>query len=155
MKTLLRNPVFRWFLVLIWMLVIFLVSHQPYSGRVTEAYLGDFNVLVRKIGHIAEFYLLFVLVYWAKSARIEKNSAETAGTAETVETTGTGIDTSIRKRFSKEIFAFCFSVLYAASDEWHQSFVAGRSAAVTDVLFDATGVAAAWISVLLYKRFYR
>jgi len=35
------------------------------------------------------------------------------------------------------------SVLYAASDEFHQSFVPGRSCRLLDVLFDATGAAIA------------
>lgn len=37
--------------------------------------------------------------------------------------------------------------LYAASDEWHQTFVAGRSGELADVALDAAGVAigvAAW-----------
>ena len=34
------------------------------------------------------------------------------------------------------------TVLYAASDEWHQSFVPGRHPQVTDVLIDASGAAA-------------
>jgi hypothetical protein len=33
---------------------------------------------------------------------------------------------------------------YAASDEWHQSFVGGRNASPLDWGFDAVGVAAAW-----------
>ena len=32
-----------------------------------------------------------------------------------------------------------FAVLYAASDEWHQSFVPGRHPQLTDVLIDACG----------------
>ena len=34
-----------------------------------------------------------------------------------------------------------FTVLYAASDEWHQSFVPGRHPQLTDVLIDACGAA--------------
>ena len=35
-----------------------------------------------------------------------------------------------------------FTVLYAASDEWHQSFVPGRHPQPTDVLIDAAGATA-------------
>jgi len=34
-------------------------------------------------------------------------------------------------------------IIYAFTDEWHQSFVPGRDASLFDVLFDALGVAAA------------
>ena len=35
--------------------------------------------------------------------------------------------------------SWIFTVLYAASDEWHQSFVPGRHPQLTDVLIDACG----------------
>jgi VanZ family protein len=35
--------------------------------------------------------------------------------------------------------AFLIAVLYACSDEWHQSFVAGRTGTPTDVLIDSIG----------------
>lgn len=38
------------------------------------------------------------------------------------------------------IFAFLLSVLYAVSDEYHQTFVEGRVGAVQDVLIDSAGV---------------
>ena len=36
------------------------------------------------------------------------------------------------------------AILYAASDEWHQSFVEGRHGTPTDVLIDTAGVLLAW-----------
>ncbi|MBJ7332972.1 MAG: VanZ family protein [Solirubrobacteraceae bacterium] len=44
------------------------------------------------------------------------------------------------------------TVLYAVSDEWHQSFTAGRHGTPVDVLIDATGVLIAYV---LYMRFTR
>jgi len=44
--------------------------------------------------------------------------------------------------------ATALGLAYAVSDEWHQSFVAGRNGTVTDVAIDALGMglaAAAWI----------
>lgn len=45
--------------------------------------------------------------------------------------------------FKKQIgYAFIFSVLYAASDEFHQSFVPGRGPSIVDVGIDSAGAAA-------------
>ncbi|MCP9488482.1 MAG: VanZ family protein [Solirubrobacteraceae bacterium MAG38_C4-C5] len=44
--------------------------------------------------------------------------------------------------------ATALALAYAVSDEWHQSFVPGRTGTVTDVAIDALGVglaAAAWV----------
>lgn len=38
-------------------------------------------------------------------------------------------------------WAVLFAALYGAGDEWHQSFVPGREARVTDVMIDAVGAA--------------
>lgn len=50
--------------------------------------------------------------------------------------------------------AFVFAVFYAATDEWHQSFVPGRSAALSDILIDACG-ALMVVSILQLQRFLR
>jgi VanZ family protein len=49
-------------------------------------------------------------------------------------------------------WAWIFAVLYAITDEFHQSFIAGRHPSAFDViLFDATGAAIAlWISQRLF-----
>jgi VanZ family protein len=53
--------------------------------------------------------------------------------------------------------AFVASVVYAVVDEWHQSFVAGRSASLSDVIVDVTGAALmllviGWWSLLRARR---
>ncbi|MCA9806085.1 MAG: VanZ family protein [Cyanobacteria bacterium HKST-UBA02] len=115
------------------MLVIFLFSHQPYSGRITEEYLGGLNVPVRKLGHLTEYFVLFLLVHWAMIAP-QNPGAEKHG----------------RAKFF--IIPAVISVLYAISDEFHQNFVPGRSASISDVLVDATGVLIAVIALKLYRR---
>ena len=42
-------------------------------------------------------------------------------------------------RFSPWISAFLLGSLYAASDEWHQSFVVGRYSSITDWIADCLG----------------
>jgi hypothetical protein len=48
--------------------------------------------------------------------------------------------------------AWCLSVLYAITDEFHQSFVPGRNAAVMDITIDAIGVALGLLIVALIKK---
>ena len=45
-------------------------------------------------------------------------------------------------------------ILYAASDEFHQLFVPGRSGQITDVLIDSGGLLAGILLVVLIKSFY-
>jgi VanZ family protein len=49
----------------------------------------------------------------------------------------------------REVPAFALGVLYAITDELHQSFVRGRHAAALDVAIDAVGVL---IGVTLWRR---
>ncbi|MEX2210401.1 MAG: VanZ family protein [Gaiellaceae bacterium] len=49
-------------------------------------------------------------------------------------------------RASAALPAFALGVLYAVSDEFHQSFVAGREGAARDVAIDAAGVLAGLVA---------
>ncbi len=40
---------------------------------------------------------------------------------------------------NRSLYTFLLCVAYAASDEWHQSFVPGRAMRATDVLIDSCG----------------
>lgn len=118
----------HWLPVVIWMAVIFLFSSQPYSGAMSESYLGDLNVPVRKCAHMFEYFVLFLL-----SARAFRQSP----------------------RFWCEhanLLAVLLCIFYAASDEWHQSFVPGRSSSIGDALVDLLGVALAFGFTLFRKR---
>lgn len=121
----------RWILVIGWMGVIFAFSHQAHSSQATAVYFGDSNIFVRKMGHISEFAILYFLVRWAllatsvQSTKIEQS--KTKVWQNVIE------DKTI-------LIAMLISVLYAASDEWHQSFVPGRSACIEDVLLDSSAV---------------
>lgn len=61
------------------------------------------------------------------------------------------------KKYQSVIIAFLFSVFYAATDEWHQTFIPGRAGAFTDVLYDGagavTGILIFLLLILLSKRF--
>lgn len=109
-----NSPIVRWIFVVVWMGVIFAFSHQANSSEKTAVVFGGFNIFARKMGHISEFGVLFLLIRFALSKHIELKKA-TLG-------------------------AVLLAVLYAASDEWHQSFVPGRSACVEDVMLDSSAV---------------
>ena len=48
--------------------------------------------------------------------------------------------------------AAIFSILYAISDEFHQSFVAGREGSPVDIMIDSAGVLMAFVGIQKWKR---
>jgi VanZ family protein len=50
------------------------------------------------------------------------------------------------------MWAWPLTVIYAISDEWHQSFVSGRHPQATDVLIDACGAATALLLAWMILR---
>lgn len=113
---------FRWLLVLLWMGVIFFLSHQPDLPHHPEAIL---DVIIKKLGHMAEYAVLAALAWWAWR--------RVGGTTST-------------RAF---LYAFVLAVLYAASDEGHQYLVPGRNPQLLDVGFDVLG---AGLSLLTIRR---
>ena len=55
-------------------------------------------------------------------------------------------------RWRHPAVAAAIAVGYAITDEWHQSFVLGRSASPVDVAIDAAGVALAWLAWRWWRR---
>jgi VanZ family protein len=94
---------------LLLMAVIYALSAQPNLSTG----LGAIDLIARKIVHMGEYGLLFLL--WLRALR---------GRA--------------------PLAAAAVAVAYAATDEWHQTFVTGRHGTPVDVLIDAAGVAVAW-----------
>ena len=92
------------------------------------------STIVRKGAHFTEYAVLCaLLLYWLSSFSI-----------------------SYRRRCA---IAVAISALYAATDEFHQLFVPGRSGQITDVMIDTSGalvgmlvVSAARIIVLHYRK---
>ena len=52
------------------------------------------------------------------------------------------------------VWAFIGTVLYAFSDEWHQSFVPGRSNELKDVLIDSSGALCGILLLTLLRTLY-
>ncbi|MGN1418270.1 MAG: VanZ family protein [Acutalibacteraceae bacterium] len=94
---------------------------DSWSDAAKEEKIESFQHVVRKIAHMTEYASLGVL---------------TCAFALTY-----GFD------FKRLAFALLFCAFYAASDEFHQKFVEGRSCQFTDVLIDSTG---ALIGILVF-----
>lgn len=99
----------------------FTYDHQLISWRDPQ---GLVEFFIRKAGHVVEFAVLSLL--WSY--------------------------TLLRKavNLSTTLYTSSFvSLFYAASDEWHQTFVPGRTGHAIDVAVDAIGIALAalWIIV--------
>jgi len=85
--------------------------------------LGTLDLVLRKLAHATEYALLTLLWAWALRPATRWNVAAAA----------------------------LIAVLYAVSDEYHQTFVAGRSGTPIDVAFDALGIGVA-LALLRYHR---
>ena|SRR5438874_9619225 len=102
--------------------VIFLLSAQPNLNTG----LGTIDFVGRKIAHFSEYALLSFL--WWRALR-----------------------TVVAPRLAL-LLAVAISVLYACTDEYHQTFVHGRHGRPLDVLIDSAGAAAAVLAVNRRRR---
>jgi VanZ family protein len=107
----LLRRVHLWLPPLLLMGVIFFFSAQPDLG----SGLGVIDLVMRKLVHLFEYALLCFLWWRALSAQVRPDRAALA--------------------------AFLVSALYAVTDEYHQSFVEGRSGNALDVAIDSAGAA--------------
>jgi VanZ family protein len=78
--------------------------------------VGLIHAFIRKSGHVIEYFILGLLLFRAFR--------------------GSSI-ASWNWRWS--FFAVIVVVLWAASDEWHQSFIPTRTASIVDVAIDTAG----------------
>ncbi|MCR5816296.1 MAG: VanZ family protein [Ruminococcus sp.] len=133
-------------LAVIWAAVIFGFSSQnsyesaSLSGEVADVIIENFDVrtehsalehYVRKTAHVCE-YAVFASLVFASAAFLLK---------------------SLGKSAYKAFFVSTLAALaYSASDEFHQSFVSGRSGEVKDVLIDTCGGIAAGLLICLVMK---
>jgi VanZ family protein len=101
----------RWGPAVLVMILIFIASAIP-SSELPQ--LGGCDVEIKKGAHMLGYALLTTAYLYA-------------------------LDNGKHKRPVQFIIAICLMILYAVSDEYHQSFTPGRSPSAWDVLIDACG----------------
>jgi VanZ family protein len=100
----------RWLPALVIMGLIFVFSSLP-SDKIP--YYGGFDYVVKKGGHALGYGLLGLSYYYALPRSLS--------------------------RIYRWILALIMVILFALSDEYHQSFVQGRNSSLGDVAIDTLG----------------
>jgi len=85
--------------------------------------LAWWEVAMRKLGHLGGYALLAALWAWALAGTVRRPL----------------------------VWAALVSLAYAATDEYHQTFVEGRHGAATDVGIDALGIALAILAIWVWR----
>lgn len=137
-----QKKLIKWLFLMIWMLIIFIFSNQAHSGQATHdiiehllpsiktnTLIDIINFFIRKSAHLTEYFILALLTM------------------------------SLLKEYSQKektiiLFSILYCFLYACTDEFHQSFVPGRTAAFKDVLIDTTGAIIAIALYTIYTKKY-
>ena len=123
-KNKINRPVKYWAPVVVWCGLIFTLSSIPHLSTGW----GGWDMLLRKCAHMVEYAVLFLLTNRALG--------------------GTTAWPGKKCLFG----ALFFAVLYAASDEFHQSFTAGRHPALQDVGIDSFGALLFLLALVLWLR---
>lgn len=111
-----------WAPVIVWAGVIFYFSSIP---NLKTGFEYDF--LLRKIGHIVEYFILTFLLYRAFKGSFNLNV------------------------LSLFMYPVMLAFIYAVSDEIHQYFVLNRFCSVRDVLIDSVGIVGFYILLRIKK----
>lgn len=131
-----------WFPVIAWIIFIFIGSTDLMSAEHTSRFIGPFlrwfapdisettvasiQFVVRKCAHFAEYAILAALLCRALRQYLDRTLAA--------------------------LIVFFVAAACAGLDEFHQSFVASRTASLWDVLIDCVGALA---GIALYRRLIR
>lgn len=116
-----------WIPPIIWMVLIFYFSSRLRTS-VTGAFLFDF--LIFKSLHVIEYAILYFLLFRAFHS----------------------INNSQLNLNNKFLIPLTLSIIYAITDEFHQTLVPTREGKIRDVLIDALGVFLMYIYIKYYLK---
>lgn len=141
----------HWLAVILWMGFIFVMSTElgssAHTSRIIEPLLRWLNpqisaetidlvhTLGRKGGHLTEYAVLALLTLRATNTSMR--AGRTGGWHKAA------------------AIALLVAAAYAATDEFHQSFVPERTASVYDVLIDTTGAVVALTAASVWRKLRR
>lgn len=123
-----------WIATAVWAGIIFVLSGEAFTSAMTASFLNlvfqslhlqvsassilDFNFLVRKLAHLTEYAIFSLFLYYSfKGKRGHRWGVKVAWSAIIV------------------------AGLYSLTDEFHQSFVVGRTPSPIDCMIDTVGAA--------------
>jgi VanZ family protein len=128
----------RWAPVVAWAALIFVASTSWFAGPRTESMIAPvltwlfpradphtiatLHTIIRKLAHFTEYLILGLLI--SRALRDARGW-----------------------RFEHAVMAVALATVYAVSDEVHQRFVPGRTAAIGDVAVDALGALVGQVAV--------
>jgi VanZ family protein len=152
-----RTLAHRWWPVLVWLGVIRLESTDMASAsntsgllyrviaavapRVDESFVSQLDEILRKTGHFAGYGILSVLVFLAlKNTNYDR--------LRTLLRRPWGVYLRDFWRWDWALLGMLVTVVTAAADEIHQSFIPSRTGAWQDVVLDSCG--AAVLQVIIY-----
>ena len=141
----------HWLPVALWMGVIFIMSTDLGSGAHTSRLIEPLvrwirpdttpeefervHFLVRKSGHLAEYAVLTLLLLLTLKHSLPRPA------------------TTAKWSWPAAGLVLVTAAAYAATDEWHQSFVPGRTATLRDVLIDSGGALLALAVMFSWQKF--
>jgi VanZ family protein len=132
----------NWMPVVAWMVLIFVGSSDALSAEHTSRFVVPFlhwldpamspativkvHMTIRKLGHFSEYAILATLIWRGFRGTLSISGVLLA------------------------LCAFIAAAVFAASDEFHQSFIPTRTASAHDVMIDCTGalfavIVCAWL----------
>ena len=118
-----HKVILLWLPVGFWCAVIFTLSSIP---TLPSPKIIWWDFVLKKSAHVIEYAILYYLFFRAFSKNF-----------------------SLKKNFPIAVCCLLFTVLYAFSDEFHQSFIPGRHMKLMDIGFDSLGML---ISLFLIKK---
>jgi VanZ family protein len=137
-----RSIIRYWGVVATWMVVISLLSGEPFSAENTNRYLDPMlrfffphltaaqftlaHSIIRKLAHFTEFFVLGSLAFWAARR---------------------GRAPHWRRTWMLQ--AIGLAVVYSLVDELHQAFVPNRTPSLTDSAIDSIGAAVSQVFIYL------
>ena len=117
---------------------------ENWTADAQDRYAQKYDHAIRKTAHFLEYMTLAILIFGAvydSPYEIDEDDDE----VEDVDNKKKKYELSDVKKKRKKIDAkntripWCFATLYAISDEFHQTFVSGRSGEPLDVCIDGSG----------------